>query len=162
MADLNRDIFRDYDYRNTGKQPLKPEVVFRLGLVWAQMAIEKATRAGIETRDVLVAKDARQVEPELVDALIAAMRYAGLNVIFTASKTPNCVTSYSWAVQQFKPLMSIFITASHVSQPPEFLVRGFKVAMLNEKGGNILSMTTKEIKQDSWAAPRSLSISRRR
>ncbi|MBI5150706.1 MAG: hypothetical protein HZA28_08060 [Candidatus Omnitrophica bacterium] len=148
MDDLNVDIFRDYDYRNVGPV-LKPEIVFRLGLVWAGMAIKKAERAGITSRTVLIAKDARKIEPELEDALVAALRYRGLNVVYVAKDTPNAVTSYSWAVQQFKPLMSIFNTASHLSKKEGVIVRGFKVAMLNKLGGNIQSMTTEEIKGES-------------
>jgi len=153
--DLNTDMFRDYDYRNTGPY-LKPEMAFRLGLIWADMAIKKAEEAGIAKRTVLVARDARKVENDLVDALVSALRYRGLDVIYMSQDTPNAVTSYSWGVQQFKPLMSIFMTASHVAQPKDVIVRGFKVAMLKEKGGNIQSMSTQEIKQESLQAIREL------
>jgi phosphomannomutase len=153
--DLNMDMFRDYDYRSTGPT-FKPEMAFLFGLVWADMAIAKAESAGITNRTVLLARDAREIEPELVDALVSALRYRGLNVVYMAADDPNCVTSYSWGVQQVKPLMSIFITASHVSQPKDIIVRGFKVAMLNKKGGNILSLSTKEIKKDSLPAMKSL------
>ncbi|MBU4457503.1 MAG: hypothetical protein KJ902_02045, partial [Candidatus Omnitrophica bacterium] len=151
MDDLNVDMFRDYDYRSTGPV-LKPEMVFRFGLAWSGMALEKARAAGIENRKVLISRDARKIEPELVEALAAAFRYMGLDVIYVAATGPNACTSYSWATQEHKPLMSIFITASHVSRPPDVIVRGFKVAMLDRKGGNLQSMTTKEIKQTSKAA----------
>jgi len=149
LADLNPDMFRDYDYRNTGPF-FSPKMGFILGLTWAKMAIEKAEKAGIPAaeRNVLVARDARKIESELTDALVAALRFAGLNVIYVGAD-PNTVTSYSWAVQRFKPMMSIFETASHVSQPEGVVVRGFKVAMRTARGGNILSLNVHEIKKDS-------------
>jgi phosphomannomutase len=213
------DMYRDYDYRYVKDSvKLSPAVVFIQTLVLAKMAIEKAKAAGISSRDVLVARDARKIEPELVDAEIAALRYAGLNVYF-AGKNPNCVTSYSWGLQSHEWLMTIFDTASHVSQPngvmdeeefsklgadgstilrtlldqglykqvssgkvqiqqtmqeterllgvlysglpeekvkaimsilsPDVIVRGRKVTQLRKPGGNLLSLTKKEIKQDS-------------
>lgn len=152
MSDLNFDMFRDYDYRSIGKT-FKPEVAFRLGLVWAEMALHKAHDAGItDNPKVLLARDARKIEPELVDALSSALRYSGLDVIYVSAKGPNAVTSYSWAMQEYKPLMSIFITASHVSEPKEKVIRGFKVTMLNKKGGSLQSMTTREIKVISKTA----------
>lgn len=102
--DLNIDMFRDYDYRNIGPA-FKPEMAFLLGLAWADMAIAKAERTGIANRTVLIARDARKIEPGLVDALISALRYRGLNVVYMAADAPNYVTSYSWGVQQVKPLM---------------------------------------------------------
>ncbi|MBI4706638.1 MAG: hypothetical protein HY761_01755 [Candidatus Omnitrophica bacterium] len=142
-------MFRDYDYRYTGKEPLDPKFVGLLGLAWSEMALRKAKAAGIENRTVVVAKDARQVDPGIIDALIESLRDRGLNVISTFEDGPNAVTSYSWAVQEIKPLMSIFITASHVSRPIEEIVVGFKVAMLVEKGGTLQSMSTREIKKES-------------
>ncbi|MBU1864386.1 MAG: phosphoglycerate kinase, partial [Candidatus Omnitrophica bacterium] len=151
MDDLNVDMFRDYDYRNTGPF-LKPEMVFRFGLVWAEMALEKAKAAGIDTRDVLLARDARKIEPEMIDALVAALRYKGLNVKYMSKETTSAVTSYSWGVQETKPLMSIFMTASHVSKPKDVIVRGFKVAMLEKVGGTIQSMPSRAIKVESLNA----------
>ncbi|MGD9014825.1 MAG: glycosyltransferase, partial [Candidatus Omnitrophota bacterium] len=152
IENLNLDMFRDYDYRSTGPV-VKPEVIFRFGLVWAAMALEKAGIAGItDNRRVVLARDARRIEPELVEALVAALRYTGLDVIYVSAGGPNAVTSYSWAVQEHKPLMSIFITASHVSRPKEVIVRGFKVAMLAKKDGSLQSMTTREIKEASKAS----------
>jgi len=148
MDDLNLDMFRDYDYRSTGPV-LKPEMVFRFGLAWADMALKKAAAAGIKNRKVLISRDARKIEPELVEALAAALRYMGLDVIYIAADGPNAVSSYSWGVQDHRPLMSIFLTASHVSRPKDVIVRGFKVAMLDKKGGTLQSMTTKEIKHVS-------------
>ncbi len=149
LEDLNQDMFRDYDYRYVKKNvPLNPEIVFLQTLIWAKMALNKAVAGGIKTRDVLIARDARKIEPEIVDAQVAALRYAGLNVVFVGDE-PNCVTSYSWAVQSREWLMTIFNTASHVSQPEDVVVRGFKVTQLGVLGGNVLSLTTKEIKQES-------------
>ncbi|NLE65459.1 MAG: hypothetical protein GX606_06055, partial [Elusimicrobia bacterium] len=116
-SDLNPDMFRDYDYRYVKDfKMLKPEVVFIMSLVWAKMALAKAEREGITTRDVLIARDARKIDAEIVDAQVAAFRYAGLNVVFIGDE-PNCVTSYSWAVQSREWLMTVFNTASHVAQP---------------------------------------------
>jgi len=152
IEDLNKDMFRDYDYRRTGVGPeVTPEVMFRFGLAWAKMALEKARQAGITNRDVIIARDARKIEEDLPQALIDALRYAGLNVKYTAAKGPNAVTSYSWAIQAYRPLMSLFITASHVSKPKDEKVRGFKVAMMKESGGVVQSLTTREIKQESYA-----------
>jgi|GEM_PF-3193177 len=212
-SDINPDMSRDYDERYVKDGvPLKPEIVFLKTLIWAQMALDKAKKAGIKNRDVLIARDARKIEPEIVDAEIAALRYAGLNVVFIGDG-PNCVTSYSWAVQSREWLMTIFNTASHVSQPdgvvdvtefanfqdelqillnsglvksvaptkvqiqqnmadtkarladlmpkakadeilkillPNMIVRGFKVTQLGVLGGNVLSLSTKEIKTTSF------------
>ncbi|MFA5388631.1 MAG: UTP--glucose-1-phosphate uridylyltransferase [Candidatus Omnitrophota bacterium] len=154
MEDFNGDMFRDYDYRSTGRV-FKPEMAFRFGLVWAKMALEKAKANGISDRRVMIARDARKIEPELVEALAAALRYAGLDVIYISAEGPNAVTSYSWAAQEYKPLMSIFLTASHVSRPKTETVRGFKVAILDESG-SLQSLTTKEIMQESKAAVKGL------
>ncbi|MDO8603694.1 MAG: UTP--glucose-1-phosphate uridylyltransferase [Candidatus Omnitrophota bacterium] len=156
IGDLNDDMFRDYDYRSIGKT-LAPEMVFRFGLVWANMALEKAKANGFTNRKVLIARDARKIEPELVEALVAALRFAGLDVIYVAADGPNAVTSYSWAAQEHKPLMSIFLTASHVSRPKEIIVRGFKVAIMDESG-TLQSLTTKEIMQTSKAAVKDLIV----
>ena len=49
------------------KGMLSPEMVFRFGLVWANMALAKAESAGItDNRKVVLARDARKIEPELV------------------------------------------------------------------------------------------------
>lgn len=144
-GDLNEDMFRDYDYRSVGP-PLKPEVVFRLGLAWAEMALDKAKTAGTTNRKVLVARDARKIEPGLIEVLVSALRYAGLDVVYISADGPNAVTSYSWAAQEHRPLMSIFSTASHVSEPKDRIVRGFKVAMLN-KEGRLQSLTRGDIRK---------------
>ncbi len=146
-----QDMFRDYDYRYTGKKAFDSEVAYKLSLAWADMALEKAQKAGIDNRTVVVARDARKIETELVDKVIEGLRRKGLNVVYVAKDQSNAVTSYSWAVQELKPLMGIFLTASHVSRPKEEIVRGFKVQMVNKKGGRLLSLTTKEIKQVSKA-----------
>lgn len=151
IDDLNKDMFRDYDYRRTKMGPeVKPAIMFRFGLAWAKMALDKAKAAGITNRDVIVARDARKIEEDLPQALIDAFRYMGLNVKYTAATGPNAVTSYSWAIQAYRPLMSLFITASHVSDKKENQVRGFKVAMMKEQGGVVQSMSTREIKKESF------------
>jgi len=150
LDDINHDMFRDYDFRSVGPR-LKPEMVFYLGLVWAKMAIKKAEKAGIKNRTVLLAKDARKIEPELEDALVAALRYSGLDVVYIAKDTPNAITSYSWAAQEIKPLMSIIITASHMSMPVDVIIRGFKIAMQVSIGGDVQSLETEEIKNVSKA-----------
>lgn len=169
---LNTDMFRDYDFRSQinkdddakkpadKKQEMTPEMAFRQGIVWAKMALEKADKAGIdlskpENRVALVARDAREIEEQLPEALIDAVKYMGFEVKFTGKDpesgevNPNAVTSYSWAVQQLRPLMSIFITASHVDAEANIQVRGFKVAMVDTLGGTVQSMTTQEIKDES-------------
>ncbi|HQJ15852.1 MAG TPA: hypothetical protein PLJ26_05145, partial [Candidatus Omnitrophota bacterium] len=151
IKDLNKDMFRDYDYRRTKAGPeVTPAIMFRFGLAWAKMALDKARAAGITNRDVIVARDARKIEEDLPQALIDAFRYMGLNVKYTAATGPNAVTSYSWAIQAYRPLMSLFITASHVSEIKENQVRGFKVAMMKEQGGAVQSMSTREIKKESY------------
>ncbi len=168
-ANLNTDMFRDYDYRsqiNTDEddkrnideqQKITPEVAFRFGIVWARMALEKAKAAGIDLSDpgnrvVLLARDARDIGgKELPDALIGAFKYMGFEVKYAGEVNPNAVTSYSWAVQQFRPLTSVFITASHVEAEENIQVRGFKVAMVDTRGGTVQSLTTQEIKEASRA-----------
>jgi phosphomannomutase/HEAT repeat protein/CheY-like chemotaxis protein len=151
---LNPGMFRDYDFRSIGFD-FKPRMGFLLGLQWATMALQKAQDAGSDNRTVILARDARKIEPELVDAIADALRYRGLNVVYVSDEGPNCVTSYSWAVQQYKPLMSIFLTASHMSEPKEKKVRGFKVAMF-KKGAGLQSLTTREIKETSRAGIKQL------
>src|SRR3989338_2623589 len=144
-----RDMFRDYDYRYNGTKPFDPYLGYLCGLSWAEMALQKAKEAGIsDNYRVVVARDARKIEPDLFNNLVKGLMESGLDVINISAAGHNSVTSYSWAVQEFKPLMSIFITASHVSRPKEVMVRGFKVAM-RDKSGRLSSLTTKEIKEVS-------------
>lgn len=152
------DMFRDYDYRYTGTNPLDPKFPFLLGITWADMVLQKAKTAGItDNRKVVVARDGRKIESGLTDALVKGLRFRGLDVIYVAADSPDAVTSYSWAVQELKPLMGIFITASHVSRPKTEIVRGFKVQMLTREGGRLLSLTTKEIKEVSKTAVKKLA-----
>jgi phosphomannomutase len=151
VEDINPDMFRAYDYRNEGK-PLTPDVVEAMGYYFAQSALEKARKAGIENRTVVIAKDARAIETELEDALVTALTNAGLNVKFIAVNRPNAVTQYSGAVQLLKPLMGIFLTASHLSRPKDQPVRGFKVAQMQEPGGAIISLSDVEIQNESKQA----------
>ncbi|MCK4883142.1 MAG: hypothetical protein KAS92_08975, partial [Candidatus Omnitrophica bacterium] len=133
LTELNVDMFHAYDYLNVGPK-VNPLVVWNLGLDWAQSALAKARAAGITNRTVLMAKDARKIEPELEDALVAALRYSGLDVKYIAADGPNAMTSYSGAMQLLKPLMGIFETASHLSTD-ETIVCGWKVAQMKEIGG---------------------------
>jgi len=152
--DLNPDSYRDYDFRDVGA--FRPgRTFFTKGLALAQMGIKLAGYKDIdeippEERTVLITRDARQIESENTDALVAALRYSGLNVVYTGAD-PDCVTSYSWAAQRYKPLMSIFMTASHVSAPEDFIVRGAKVAIRRSREGNLLSLTVPEIKETARA-----------
>ncbi len=146
--DDNQDKYRDYDFRSTGPV-LKPEMAFLLALSWAKMEKEKIEKAGITNRRVLVARDSRKIEPEIVDAQIAALRYAGFDVVYMAGNGPNSVTPYSWGMQEIQPVMSIFNTASHVARPPEVIVRGFKVTQQADADGVANSLTTDEIKTAS-------------
>ena len=141
---LDRDMFRDYDYRTKGKE-ISPAMTFRLALVWAKMSLDRARELDIQNRKVIVARDCRDTNPEIVNALIAGLRYVGLDVVYIADDVPNCASSYAWAVMQHNPLMSIFITASHVTGKG---VSGFKVA-IQGKDGELESLTTKQIKRDS-------------
>ncbi|MGE5308669.1 MAG: hypothetical protein ACM3OC_06270 [Deltaproteobacteria bacterium] len=147
-SEFNPDMFRDYDYRSTGFH-FNARMGFVFGLTWATMALAKAKLTGNTNRAAVIARDPRKIDLAVASAISDAFRYMGLDVIYTAAEGPNCVTSYSWAVQQYKPLISVFITASHVSRPKEEEVIGFKVAVQAGPGGSLQSLTTKEIKQVS-------------
>ncbi len=135
---------RDYDYRSRDKEHApSPKLWFLWGLTWARMAFEKAKKSGSKNETVVIARDARKIEPELVEALTAGFLYAGLDVVYTAEDGPNAATSYSWAVREIQPLVSVLLTSSHVASTDE--IRGAKVSIQDEEG-RLASLTTQEIK----------------
>jgi phosphomannomutase len=144
-TDLNTDMFRDYDYRTRG-QEIDPRIAFRMGIVWAQMALEKAEEFNISGREVVFAQDCRDLNPKIAEAVIAGLRYSGLDVIFISETTRSTATTYSWAVIEHRPLMGIFMTASHVVGEG---VSGFKVSIQNETG-ELQSLSTHDIKVTSY------------
>lgn len=148
MDDLNQNMFKDYDFRSVGPE-VKLGIIYRMGLVWARDAIQKARENGIDNRTFLFAKDARKLDPFVKQILIHALLDSGLNVADMAANKPNAVTPYSWGMQEVKPLGSVFNTSSHISAPIEDIVIGFKVTMMNEYNGAPQSLTTREIKNDT-------------
>ncbi|MFC1658798.1 GNAT family N-acetyltransferase [Candidatus Omnitrophota bacterium] len=143
-SDLDRDMFRDYDYRTRG-QEITPLMSRYIALTWAKMGLDRKQKLKIDSNTVVVAKDCRDIDPEITSSLIEGLRYVGLDVIDAQANNPNCVSSYAWAVMKYNPLMSIFITASHVSDEG---VSGFKVMIQNQEG-ELQSLTTQEIKEES-------------
>ncbi|MCM8797798.1 MAG: HAD hydrolase family protein, partial [Candidatus Omnitrophica bacterium] len=143
---LDCGMFRDYDYRTRGKEVL-PVIAFYLGLTWAKMAKDKRERFNLKSNLVLVAKDCRRIDPKIKEALIYALRFSGLDVVdIYSDDNPYCVSSFSYALLKYHPLMSIFLTASHVTGDG---VSGFKVTMQNEQG-ELTSLATQEIKEESF------------
>ncbi|GEM_PF-1580850 len=149
IEDINFDMFRAYDYRTEGGEIL-PRIAFRMGIVWGQMALERAKQLGIkDKRTCLFARDCRDLNPEIKEAIIAGIRYVGLNVIDISltennEEHPNCVSNFSQAILKYKKdiLMTIFETASHKTGEG---VSGAKVTILGESS-EVVSLTPLEIK----------------
>ncbi len=123
---ISDDFYRTYDFRgeknvddDSVEQVITPAMAFRLAVTWAKMAHEKADKLNLpaEKRTVVLARDARKVNKELIDAVRAGFQYAGIHVLDIQEEGPNCVTSYSAAIQLYKPLMGVFLTSSHVARP---------------------------------------------
>lgn len=143
---INPDIFRDYDYRSPtrGGFDFSPKRVFFITLAWASMSMEKRDALGIDNDRVVIARDCRKTPKEVIEAMIKAIEYSGLQAIFVGEKY-NCAASYAWAVRKHAPLMGIFLTASHVKAED---VMGAKVS-IRGRSGELESLTTKEIKEAS-------------
>jgi phosphomannomutase len=146
--ELVRNMARDYDYRSRDFMAPSAKLWFLWGMTWAQMAQKKADNHGIVTREVVLARDTRQIEPELIEALAAGLAYAGLNVIYVGNETANAASTYATALAEHRPLMGIFITSSHVTSTDDIQIRGAKVSMQNGTGV-LASLTTQEIKESA-------------
>lgn len=149
--ELLTKMARDYDFRSRSDIAPSPKLWFIWGATWAKMALERAKKDGITSRDVVLARDTRKLDPELIEALAAGLAYAGLNVIYVGQETPNAASSYSTALAEYRPLMGIFVTSSHVTSKETEEIRGAKVSIQTVQAGrNILaSLTTQEIKSES-------------
>ena len=143
---INPDIFRDYDYRSPtqGSVDFSPKRLFFMTLTWISMAKEKAKQLGIQNRNILIARDCRKTDPAVIEAMIRAVEYSGLQAVYVG-ENPNSAASYAWAVRKHEPLVGLFLTASHVRAED---VMGAKVS-IRGSSGELESLTTAEIKQGS-------------
>lgn len=146
----NPDVRRDYDYRatNEGGRDFCPKNMFYYVWAWINLAEAKCKNEGLpNNQTVLLTHDCREYPQEIIEAARQAALLRGYKVVFAFStaRDPSCVSSYSHAVRLVKPVLAIFVTASHVSRPAENTVVGAKVALLGTSG-QLESLSTKEIK----------------
>ncbi len=145
---INKDIFRDYDYRSLtrGSIDFSPKRLFFLTLAWISLAQDKSRHLLTNNNKVVIARDCRRISPVLAEAVIRAVEYSGLQAVYVADKQYNCAASYAWAVRKHAPLMGIFLTASHVQGDD---VMGVKVA-IRGAAGELESLTVMEIRENSY------------
>lgn len=146
----NPDPRRDYDYRatNEGGRDFCPKNMAYYVWAWIEMTEAKCQREGIpNNKTVLMTHDNRYYQPEIIEAAKQAALVRGYRLVFAFAQgsSPSCVSSYSHAARMAKPVLSVFITASHLSLPPERTVVGAKIQILGA-AGKLESLTTKEIK----------------
>jgi phosphomannomutase len=149
LAD-NPDVRRDYDYRatNEGGRDFSPKNMAYYIWSWIQMAEDKCNDQGLDNnKTILITHDCRYYPEEIIEAAREAARRRGYQVVFAyASGTyPSCVSSYSHAVRVVRPVLAVFITASHVSRPAENTIVGAKVSILGNTG-QLESISTHDIK----------------
>ena len=146
----NPDVRRDYDYRatNEGGRDFCPKNMFYYVWAWLNMVEEDCRREGLpNNRIVLITHDCRYYPPEIVAAAKGSAMLRGYKVVFAFAdgRMPSCVSSYSHAVRIVKPVLAIFITASHVSRLADNTVVGAKVSRLGSTG-QLESFSTHDIK----------------
>jgi phosphomannomutase len=146
----NPDVRRDYDFRatNEGGRDFCPKNMFYYVWAWINLAEENCRQHGLpNNRTVLITHDCRYYPPEIVEAAKESARLRGYKVVFAFAegRNPSCVSSYSHAVRIVRPVLAIFITASHVSRPASNTVVGAKVSRLGPTG-QLESLSTKDIK----------------
>jgi phosphomannomutase len=146
----NPDVRRDYDFRatNEGGRDFCPKNMFYYVWAWINLAEENCQKHGLaNNRTVLITHDCRYYPPEIIEAAKEAARLRGYKVVFAFAqgRDPSCVSSYSHAVRIVRPVLAIFITASHVSRPAANTVIGAKVSRLGPTG-QLESLSTKDIK----------------
>ena len=146
----NPDVRRDYDYRatNEGGRDFCPKNMLYYMWAWINMVEMKCQEFGLlNNKTILITHDCRYYPPEIIDAAKKAAMLRGYKVVFAFADgtAPSCVSSYSHAVRMVKPVLAVFITASHVSRPLENTVIGAKVSMLGTTG-QLESLSTREIK----------------
>ncbi|MBN2443366.1 MAG: hypothetical protein JXJ04_18540 [Spirochaetales bacterium] len=146
----NPDVRRDYDYRatNEGGRDFSPKNMAYYIWTWIQMAEEKCAGEGIENNKViLITHDCRYYPGEIIEAAKDAAQWRGYSVVFAYAlkNYPSCVSSYSHAVRVVRPVLAVFVTASHVSRPKENTVVGAKVS-IQGKTKHLESISTADIK----------------
>jgi phosphomannomutase len=146
----NPDVRRDYDYRatNEGGRDFCPKNMLYYVWAWINLAEAKCAKHRIaNNQTVLITNDCRYYPEAIIEAAKMAARWRGYKAVFAFAdgKDPSCVSSYSHAVRLTRPVLALFITASHVSRPAENTVVGAKVAMLGVTG-QLESLSTKDIK----------------
>lgn len=146
----NPDVRRDYDYRatNEGGRDFCAKNMLYYMWAWINMVEESCARHSLpNSRVVLLTHDCRFYPEETIAAAKRSAMLRGYKVVFAFADgtAPSCVSSYSHAVRIVRPVLAVFITASHVSRPPTNTVVGAKVSRLGPTG-QLESFSTKDIK----------------
>jgi phosphomannomutase len=97
-------------------------------------------------RTVVLARDARKIEPEIIEAIAAALLVAGFQVIYIGGKRPNSAASFEWALREYRPLLGIFVTTNHQRDSEEAKIRGARVSLQDEEG-RIRNLTREQIRE---------------
>ncbi len=116
MAQIRREIFREYDIRGIAGQELTAETVELLGLGIGSMM----RQAGKDK--IVLGRDCRPSSDTFRDALIAGLNSSGLSVV-DIGVVPTPLLYYSLFV--LEPDGGVMITGSH--NPPEY--NGFKICV---------------------------------
>ncbi len=146
------EMAAEYDYRSKAAHAPTPKAWFFWALTWAKMALDKANRSNreVKERTVVLARDARKIEPEVMEALAAGFALAGFRVIHISAKRPSSATTYGWALTQHRPLVGVFVTPPNSTDSEEAKFRGARVSIQDE-GGRLASLTNYEVKTVSRA-----------
>lgn len=117
MADLSRDIFREYDIRGISGTELTAETATLIGRGYASLLAERGIKG-----EIAVGRDNRPSGAELERALIDALIASGFDVVeIGVVPTP---TVY-WTQHNLNVVGAIQVTASH--NPKEY--NGFKLGL---------------------------------
>ncbi len=149
---INKDAFRDYDYRSPQKGGIdfSPKRVGYLVNAWIDILEDHVKKDDLtNNKIILIAKDGREIPEGIMETEAYAARMRGYSVVNISADNPSCISDYSWAAKVLRPAMSIFNTASHITRPKEDTVMGAKVAILQDTG-DLNSLTTHEIKVVSY------------
>ncbi len=146
----NPDVRRDYDFRavNEGGRDLSPKNMFYYMWAWINMLERRCHEQHFTNNEtILITHDCRYYNQEIVEAAKQAAMLRGYTVFFAFAEgtSPSCVSSYSHAVRIVKPMLSVFVTASHISLPLKNTVVGAKVSIFGTTG-RLESISSKEIK----------------
>lgn len=119
MCDLNEGMFKLYDIR-TKKEKLSEENKVRLC-----SAVAVYYRDCVKAKSVVICRDTRLYVAEIAEALVYALREAGLNVYLNPLPISTC--QFYYTCMQRLDSAGIMVTASH--NPKEYV--GLKLLSTN-------------------------------